>query len=306
MSRLTGTGSRSSFEPLDWLLVVIVGVTWGSAYLWIAIGLEALDPGLIACVRVALGAAALFLLPAARRRIDRRDWPLIAIVAIAGNGGPALLFALAGERLDSAVVGMLTSAAPVLTLLVAFSLGNRAVRPVHVAGIALGFLGVAAMAAPDLSGAEASAVGIALTLTAVFGYALTGNVVVPLQQRYGGMAVVAYAQALAAVLLLPLGLAGISDSRFEIGPVIAVVFLGVVGTGVARSLSATIAGRAGPQRAGVPAYLAPVVAIILGVTVRDESVDAVQLVGLAVVLVGAFLIARPNPEPSTVESLDQD
>ena len=78
MSRLTGTGSRSSFEPLDWLLVVIVGVTWGSAYLWIAIGLEALDPGLIACVRVALGAAALFLLPAARHRIGRRDWPLIA------------------------------------------------------------------------------------------------------------------------------------------------------------------------------------------------------------------------------------
>lgn len=274
---------------------MIVGTTWGSAYLWIAIGLEALAPGVIACGRVALGAAALFVFPAARRRIERRDWPLIAIVAIAGNGGPALLFALAEERLDSAVVGMLVSAAPVLTLLVAFSLGNRAVRPVHVTGILLGFLGVAAMTGPELTGAAASAVGIALTLTAVFGYALTGNVVVPLQQRYGGMAVIANAQAMSALLLLPLGLAALSDSRFETGPVLAIVFLGVMGTGVARSLSATISGRAGPQRAGVPAYLAPVVAIILGVTFRNETVQAVQIGGLILVLVGAFLIARPNP-----------
>lgn len=301
MSKLTGTGSRASFEPLDWLLVIIVGVTWGSAYLWIAIGLEALAPGVIAFLRVALGAAALFLFPAARRRIDARDWPYVAIVAIAGNGGPALLFALAEERLDSAVVGMLVSVAPVLTLVLAFSLGNRSVRAVHVTGIGLGFIGVTAMAGPELSGADASAIGIALTLTAVLGYALTGNVVVPLQQRYGGMAVVANAQALSAVVLLPIGLAGLSASEFKTGPVLAVAFLGVMGTGVARSLSATLAGRAGPQRSGVPAYLAPVVAIILGVAVRDESVDTTQIVGVVVTLVGAFLIARPNPQLAKTE-----
>ena len=43
-------------------------------------------------------------------------------------------------------------------------------------------------------------------------------------------------------------------------------------------------------------YLAPVVAIILGVAIRDESVDPIQIAGLVLVLIGAFLIARPNPE----------
>ncbi len=301
MSKLTGTGSRASFEPLDWLLVVVVGVTWGSAYLWIAIGLETLAPGVIACLRVTLGAAALFLFPASRRRIDTRDWPYVAIVAIAGNGGPALLFALAEERLESAVVGMLVAAAPLLTLALAFSLGNRQVRTVHVAGIGIGFVGVVAMAGPELGGANASAIGIALTLTAVLGYALTGNVVVPLQQRYGAMAVVANAQALSAVILLPIALGGLSESAFEAGPVLAVVFLGVIGTGVARALSATLAGRAGPQRSGVPGYLAPVVAIILGVVIRDESVDPLQIGGLVLVLVSAFLIARPNPQFAKTE-----
>ncbi len=174
----------------------------------------------------------------------------------------------------------------------------------HVTGIGLGFIGVTAMAGPELSGADASAIGIALTLTAVLGYALTGNVVVPLQQRYGGMAVVANAQALSAVILLPIGLAGLSASEFKTGPVLAVAFLGVMGTGVARSLSATLAGRAGPQRSGVPAYLAPVVAIILGVAVRDESVDTIQIVGLVVALVGAFLIARPNPQLAKTKSTE--
>ena len=129
---------------------------------------------------------------------------------------------------------------------------------------------------PELTGAEASALGITMTLTAVFGYALTGNVVVPLQQRYGGMAVVAYAQGLAAALLLPLGLAGISDSRFEIGPVIAVVFLGVVGTGVARSLSATIAGRAGPQRVHSPLQPPGVVEAEVAPAAEEDEAEELQ------------------------------
>ena len=168
-------------------------------------------------------------------------------------------------------------------------------------GVEHGQVGVVAMAGPELGGANASAIGIALTLTAVLGYALTGNVVVPLQQRYGAMAVVANAQALSAVILLPIALGGLSESAFEAGPVLAVVFLGVIGTGVARALSATLAGRAGPQRSGVPGYLAPVVAIILGVVIRDESVDPLQIGGLVLVLVSAFLIARPNPQFAKTE-----
>ncbi|MBT5140775.1 MAG: DMT family transporter [Acidimicrobiaceae bacterium] len=289
----TGIGSRDgSFAATDWAIIGALALIWGSAFMWIAIGLDALAPGVVAWLRVVLGAVALLLIPRSRRRIDRADWKGVAIIAIAGNAAPALLFSVAEQELDSAVAGMITSATPVATLVLAFWLGNRAVTRGQVVGLVAGFVGVVAMAAPDVLGANAPVVEVGLVLLAVLGYATVNNVVVPLQQRYGGLVVVAQAQALAALVLTPFGLTGLRSSEFDLGPVLAVVFLGIVGTGFSRVLSATLVGRVGPQRGSVVAYFVPVVAIVLGVMVRGESIEAVQIIGLVFVLVGAALISR--------------
>ena len=289
----TGIGSRDgAFAATDWAILGALALIWGSAFMWIAIGLDALAPGVVAWLRVVLGAVALLLIPRSRRRIDRADWKGVVIIAIAGNAAPALLFAVAEQELDSAVAGMITSATPVATLVLAFSLGNRAVTRGQVLGLVAGFVGVAAMAAPDVLGANAPVAEVGLVLLAVLGYATVNNVVVPLQQRYGGLVVVAQAQALAALVLTPFGLTGLRSSEFDLGPVLAIVFLGIVGTGFSRVLSATLVGRVGPQRGSVVAYFVPAVAIVLGVMVRGESIEAVQIIGLGFVLVGAALISR--------------
>ncbi len=289
----TGTGSRDgAFAATDWAIIVSLALIWGSAFLWIAIGLDALSPGVVAWLRLVLGAGALLLVPRARRRIDRADYRGVLIIALAGNAGPAMFYAVAEQELDSAVAGMITSATPIVTLVLAFALGNRAVTRGQIAGLVAGFAGVVAMAAPDVLGADAPMTGVGLVLLAVLGYATTNNVVVPLQQRYGGLVVVAHAQVIAAIVLTPFGLAGLSSSEFAMGPIAAVVFLGIVGTGVARVLSATLVGRAGPQRGSVVAYFVPVVAVVLGVLVRDESIAAIQVGGLVLVLLGAAMISR--------------
>ncbi len=239
-----------------------------------------------------MGSAALFALPASRRRIDKADWPGVAIVGLAGNAGPAMLFALAERDIDSALAGMINSAAPIATLVIAFALGNRAAHSRHIAGLGVGFGGVVLMALPSVSGADAPLLGIGYVLLAVFGYGLTTNVIVPLQQKYGSLAVVANAQALGAVLLMPVAVVGVGSSDFSWRPVVAVLFLGVVGTGFARALSATLFGRAGAQRGSAVTYFVPIVAIILGVLVRDESIEWIQLAGLALVLVSGVMIAR--------------
>ena len=68
--------------------------------------------------------------------------------------------------------------------------------------------------------------------------------------------------------------------------------LGVVGTGLAYLLMGTLVGRVGPTRASFITYLIPVVALVLGVVVKDDHVDAIAVVGLGVVLVGAWLTSR--------------
>jgi drug/metabolite transporter (DMT)-like permease len=293
---LTNIGSRpAAYGATEWGLALTLGFIWGSAFLWIALGVDSLPPGIVAFGRVTLGAVALATFPRARRAIDREDWPRIVAVAVLGNAGPALLFAHAETGLDSAVAGMITAGTPILALVVATLILRKPPGRAQVIGIGLGFLGIALMASPSLVGAHADPLGVALVFTGTIGYALNSNIIVPLQQKYGGPAVILWALLVASVILAPLAVTGIGDSEFTASAVIAVLILGVVGTGVARALSATLAGRVGGPRMSTTTYLIPVVAIVLGVVFRHEVVAPIAIIGVAVVLIGAYWASRAVP-----------
>jgi len=293
---LTNVGSRpAAYGPAEWGLTLVLGVIWGSAFLWIAFGVDALSPAVVAFGRVALGAAALATFSRARRAIEREDWIRIAAVAVLGNAGPAWLFAQAETELDSAVAGMITSGTPILTLIVASLLLWKLPALAQVIGIGLGFVGILLMALPSLVGVDANPTGVVLVFAGTVGYAMNSNIIVPLQQKYGGPAVILWALLVSSVLLAPFAVAGIGDSEFTASAVIAVLVLGVVGTGVARALSATLAGRVGAPRMSTTTYLIPVVAIVLGIVFRDDVVAPIAIVGVVVVLIGAYWASRALP-----------
>lgn len=299
----TNPGSHlGNMSGRDWAIVILISLIWGSSFLWIAIGLDHLGPGVIALARVSLGASSLFLMRASRTRIERSDWAAIGVVGLAGNAAPALLFALAEQSVDSSVVGMMNAAVGVVTLAIAFAMGNRSFTGRHVAAIVIGLAGVGLLSWPTMQGSQAALVGVGYVVLAMIGYGLTNNILPPLQQRYGGIAVIARAQAIATVSLIPFGIADLEESSFAWSAVIAVVILGVVGTGIARSMYATVIGRIGAPRASIVAYIIPIVALALGVTVRKEHVAAIQLAGLALVLVSAVLTsARLTSRPRAEE-----
>lgn len=298
-SPLTNVGSRpAAYGPAEWGLTLVIGVIWGSAFLWIALGVDFLAPGVVAFGRVAFGAAALAAFRRARRAISREHWPRIAAIAVLGNAGPALLFAQAETELDSAVAGMITAGTPVLTLVVASIMLHRLPGVAQALGIGVGFVGIVLMSAPSLIGADATPVGVLLVVIATVGYAINSNLIVPLQQRYGGPAVIMWALVVSSVLLAPVAFVGLGTSEFRASSVIAVLILGILGTGVARALAATLAGRVGAPRMTTTTYLVPIVAIVLGVAFRDEVVAPVALVGVAIVLVGAYVATRAISDPA--------
>lgn len=285
----TNTGA---FVPIEWAMLGFNALVWGSSYLFIAIGLDAFTPGMVAWLRTILGASVLALLPAARKRIERKDWGTVLIVAIAGNAGPALLFAMAEQTVESSVAGMLTAAVPLATAGVAFALGQRSLRPVHLFGLLGGLIGVVLLSIPSVTGVRPATLGVTMVLLAVFGYALNGNLLVPLAQKYGGIRVIFHAQLIGIVLLTPFGLWNLGDNRLEVGPVFALLALGILSTGMARVVHANIGGRVGAPRASIVGYLLPVVALVLGVLFRGDVVSALEVVGLAIVLASALLVTR--------------
>lgn len=299
---LTADGSNvGDFSTRDWGLLAATSLIWGSSFLWIALSLDAFHPGAIALLRVVLGAGALALAPVARTKIDRSAWPALLVIAIGGNAGPALLFPFAQQRVESSVAGMMNSTSPVLVLLIAILLTRKAPMRAQVIGLGVGLVGAVLLALPNVSGANAEPLGVLLVMLAVLGYAIANNFMPPLQQTYGGTATAFWALLVSAVMLLPYGIWGLTQSTIVTGGVssstavsslVAIAILGVLGTGVARSTFANLIGSVGAPRAAMIGYFIPIVAIALGVLVRNESVGLIELGGTVLVLLGARLISR--------------
>lgn len=286
----TAHGSRpEAFGAPEWGLVVTTAGIWGSSFVLIATGLEAFAPPVVTFARVALGAATVALIPGARRPVDRHDWPSIVLVGLLWMTIPFLLFPIAQQWVDSSVAGMINGAVPVLSAALAALLLRRLPGPIHAAGILIGFGGVACISLPSVVGAEASPFGVALLLVAVTMYAVAANVAVPLQQRYGALPVVFRALCVAVILTAVPAVFGARSSAWAWDSALAMAPLGVLGSGIAFVAFTTLLGRAGATRGAVAVYLTPVVAIVLGVVVRNESVHPLALVGTALVLVGAWL-----------------
>lgn len=294
--RLLEAGEGASFDafaPRDWSFVAAIAVTWGSSFLFIAMGLDAFAPGVVSLVRVALGALTLALFPRARRAVeDRGDLLRIAVLGQLWIGVPFLLFPIAQQHVDSSVAGMINASMPIAAATWGIVLLRRLPGRIQLLGLAVGFVGITGVFLPQLRESEATAFGALLLLLAVVLYGLSTHLVVPLQQKYGGLAVIWRAQLSALVLIAPVGLWQLPQSSFAWSSALAMVPLGVLGTGLALVWMADLAGRVGGSRASVAIYLVPLVAIVLGVLVRHERIAPLALAGMVLVLMGAYLTSR--------------
>lgn len=294
-SRLLATSSGTvtdAFGAPEWGLLTAIAVIWGSSFLFMAIGLETFRPGVVSMARVGLGALALALVPRARRKVEREDLPTIAFLGVIWMGIPLILFPLAQQWIDSSVAGMVNGAMPLTTAAWAAALMRKLPARRQLVGLAIGFLGIVAISWPEVRESEANALGVALVLLAIVLYGLSANIAVPLQQRYGALPVLLRVQLAALVVVVPFGLWSLPGSSWAWGPALAMLPLGILGTGLGFVLMATLVGRVGGPRGSVAIYFVPIVAIVVGMVFRGESLAPMAAVGTVLVLIGAWIASR--------------
>jgi drug/metabolite transporter (DMT)-like permease len=284
--------TTAAFSPEDWSIFTAIGLIWGASFLFIAIGLESLEPGVITSLRVGLGALTLGLLPGSRVRLLPEDrWPMVALSVI-WVGIPFTLFPLAEQHINSAVAGLLNGGVPMFTATFGLLFFGRRTNGPQLVGLAVGLFGVVLISLPSLSEGSSQALGVGLVVLATVCYGLATNLAAPLQARYGSRGVMARMLALATLWTLPFGLVGLPGSTAEAGPLVAVLVLGVVGTGVAYLLMGSLVSRVGPTRASFITYVIPVVSLVLGVAFKDDHVEALAVGGVALVVTGALLAGK--------------
>ena len=291
LSTSVGT-HRGAFTALDWGLFASIGGIWGSSFLFIAIGLDAFEPGLITWLRVLFGAATLWLVPASRTHIMREDRARIIALSFLWVGVPFTLFPLAQQWISSGLTGLLNGSLPIFATTIGALMLHRLPGRAQTTGLIVGFAGVAAIAAPSLAEGSNEALGVVLVLVAVGCYGGAINIAAPLTQRYGSRPVMSRMLALAVMWTAPLGIAGLTGSSFAWGPLAAIAALGALGTGLAFVLMGRLVSRVGSSRASFATYLIPVVALVLGAVFLDETVQALSIVGIGLVIAGALLASR--------------
>jgi drug/metabolite transporter (DMT)-like permease len=291
LSTSVGT-HRGAFAPLDWALFVGIGTIWGSSFLFIEIGLRAFEPGLITWMRVGLGAAVLWLVPAARSPIDPEDRSRLIAVSLLWVAIPFTLFPLAQQWITSGLTGLLNGTLPLFATAIGSIMLGRWPGRLRAVGLAIGFAGATAIAAPSLSEGSTEALGVVLILAAVTCYGFAINIAAPLTQRYGALPAMARMLALATLWTAPLGLVGAAGSTLAWGPFAAIAALGAVGTGIAFVIMGRLVARVGSSRASFATYLIPVVAVILGAVFLSETIEALSIVGIGLVIAGALLASR--------------
>ena len=286
--------SAAVTSPTDWLRLALPGLVWGTSFYFIAEGLRSFDPTLITPMRVGFGFITLSCFRAARSPIRREDRSRVVLLGLIWMAIPLTLFPFAEQRVSSSVTGMLNGATPLFVASVASLLSRHLPPRRQLLGLSIGFLGVVLIAVPTLTEGRSSLIGVAMIVAALCCYGFALNLAAPLQQRNGALPVLWRAQLVATCATAPFAIPHIGDADVHVGPLLAVVALGVLGTALAFVAAAHNAGRFGSTRASVTAYLIPVVALGLGAIVRDEAVAGLAVIGSAVAVLGAYLAGRSS------------
>ena len=276
--------------------VVLLALIWGWSFLLIKVALGGMTPATVAFGRVVLGMAVMLAVLKARRTAlprDRGTWRHFAVMGLAYSAVPFTLLAWGEQHITSALTAVVNASTGLFTAVAAaIGLGER-LRGPQLAGLALGFTGVAVaagMSPGDLASSSGAGIGAALAASACYGfsfvYARRHLTTVPPLVAASGQLVTA------AVLAAPLAVATSVNEGFSptARQLLAVSVLGAVGTGAAYVVNYRSIAEVGPTRASLVTYLVPIVAVTVGVVFLDEPFHWRLVAGGALTVGGIALV----------------
>jgi drug/metabolite transporter (DMT)-like permease len=278
-----------------WLAFAGLSVIWGLPYFFIKVAVQEVPPFVVAFFRVALATAVLFPLA----------WRRGALISIWRYKGAVIAFAMVefavpfatisvGERwISSSVTGILIAMVPLSIALIQRFFGiSEPLGRWRIVGLALGFIGVAALVGTGPITWPLGWAGVACMLVATVGYAI-GPLII--QRHMSGLdslgPLTASLGVATAVLAIPAALQ-MPDRWPSANAILSIVMLGILCTAVAMLLLFYLVRDAGASRATVITYINPVVATLLGVVVLHESLGVGGAIAFAMILLGSWLATR--------------
>ena len=290
---------RAQMNGSDWLIMLVLAVIWGGAFFFIGVAVRHVPPMTYVWLRVTIAAVALWIFVKARGGsldLPRQVWGSIVLLAVLNNALPFTLFGWGQTHIASGLASILNATTPIWGVLVAhfFTVDER-MNPRKIAGVLLGFGGVATMIGPSLlSDIGSSALAQLACVGAALSYAFAG-VWARRFKRLGisPLSITTGQLTAAAVVMLPVSMIAEHPWTRALPPVsawAAITALAVLCTAFGYVLYFKLIDGAGATNAMLVTLLVPPVAILLGSLFLGETLAPQDFAGLALIALGLAAI----------------
>lgn len=289
-----------------WIIFILLGAIWSSSFMWIKIAVQEVGPMMLVAFRALFGLLfGILVISIQRVQWPRsfRSWFPLLILGLTNVAIPFFLISWGEKSIDSAVASILDATVPLFTILIAhYLLRDDKITLPKVLGLLTGFAGVVVLMSKDLANASTSSLlGQAAVILASVFYAVSSVLARKTTEDTPGVV------RSAGPLVSASALMWLATFLFE-SPVkmpqlgitwIALLWLGVFGSGLAFVMAYYLIHEIGPTRTTMVTYLFPLGGVLLGVTFLHEQLTW-QLMAGAMLIIASLGIA--NWEPRKQES----
>jgi drug/metabolite transporter (DMT)-like permease len=282
----------------EWGIFGLLGLIWGSSFLWIKIAVAEVGPFVLVSFRLLFGLIGLLAIMFFTKRSfarDRSTWLRFLVMAIINTAIPFVLISWGEKTIDSGLASILNGTVPLFTIVIAhFWLHDEKISFGRMLGLIIGFIGVIVLVSRDIGpqGLQGDILGQLAVLLAAISYA-TG-ITFSRKHLRGQNPLIQAASTLliadaAMWLITPIVEHPLALPQLPI-TWLALAWLGLLGTCIAYLLWFTLINAWGATRASLVTYVFPVIGLILGIVFLHEEPDWRLWVGSALVIVSVLAV----------------
>lgn len=289
--------------------LLLLSAVWGVSFLMIRIADVAFPPVWVGWLRSATGAAFLWivLLMGQKKLPPRRLFFSLFLVALTNNALPFFCFAWGERIVPSSVAAVINGTTPIWTLLLSLAIARTRAQMHTILGVLLGFAGVAIVVTSQQSDNSGSTghqqlLGAVVIAVGALGYAVATVIAKAKLQGLDPIGLATTQLSLSALMLTPVALLGPHPAQIPLSSVLAVLVLGLAGSGIAYLLYYNLLAHVSATQVTAVTYLLPLWGMVWG-SVAHESIAPIAYVGAVIVVLGLVLLnRRPAPKPALQEA----
>ena len=277
-----------------WILLIVLGAVWGSAFMFLKIATPEVGP--IFLINARLLVASLIFLPFLLQKkyllLLKGSVSKIIVLSLFNNSIPFVMFSFASLGSDSSMLAILNSSTALMTTIIAFIWLGERINFIQIFGLIFGFFGLIILINP--SNVSISIISSIACLVGAACYAFSNVFIQKYSAKLNKLVLIGWSLVFGTISLMPFTIFNMPEKIPSTEVIYSILWLGGICTGIAFIGYIRMIEKVGAVKTATVAYLLPVFGIIWGSIFLNEKITLVIIIGCTMVLAGIFLATRSS------------